>query len=92
MERKPYRRDPRIYSARELETCRVCGCTELQACTWFEVLGDGRTTQHACHWVVPGLCSACAQPTPAELASFMEAEPPSEPLLVDHAGRPLVLR
>jgi len=75
-------------------TCRVCGCTELQACTWVEALGDGRSTQRTCHWVVPGLCSACAQPTLAELESFMqrEPEPAPEPLLFDAGGRPLVMR
>ena len=32
-------------------SCRMCGCTETTAC----VDARGR----ACHWVKPGLCSAC---------------------------------
>lgn len=31
--------------------CEICGCTEARAC----VTEDG-----PCHWVRPGLCSACA--------------------------------
>ena len=33
-------------------TCRVCGCTDVNAC-----LDDG--TGSACHWVQPDLCSTC---------------------------------
>lgn len=35
--------------------CRVCGCTDLEACV--EVLGDGM--EIACVWVEVDLCSAC---------------------------------
>ena len=31
--------------------CRVCGCTEWQACV--DLFGD------PCHWAAPDLCSAC---------------------------------
>jgi hypothetical protein len=33
----------------ELEECVICGCTEDHAC------------EEGCHWVAPGLCSACAE-------------------------------
>lgn len=33
------------------QICEVCGCTEDRACL---------TTAGPCHWVRPGLCSACA--------------------------------
>lgn len=39
------------------EQCLVCGCTESSACL------DGITP---CHWIEPGLCSACASPFPRE--------------------------
>ncbi len=31
----------------ELDRCRVCGCTEEEACPG------------GCHWLIPGLCSQC---------------------------------
>ena len=31
--------------------CRVCGCTDKRACA--DLFDD------ACHWIEPGLCSAC---------------------------------
>lgn len=31
--------------------CRVCGCTQNQACV---------TDAGPCHWVAPDLCSGCA--------------------------------
>lgn len=31
--------------------CRVCGCTEINAC---------RGALGGCYWVEPGLCSVCA--------------------------------
>lgn len=65
--------------------CRMCGCTDSQACTWFEIR-DGRHVQCACWWVEPDLCSECV--VPAEGPEL----PPPEPLLVDAAGRPLVFR
>jgi hypothetical protein len=64
----------------ELPVCRVCGCTDSMACTWFEVLGNGSTKQMSCHWAAKGLCSECA-PAPAP-----------EPLLFDAHGAPLVFR
>ena len=33
--------------------CRVCGCTEYQAC-------QDPVSGEPCHWVAPDLCSACA--------------------------------
>lgn len=38
------------------QTCRFCGCTDLQACP------------EGCYWVKPGLCSACADEQANELA------------------------
>jgi hypothetical protein len=38
--------------ARDVEFCRVCGCTEEMGC--LDAVGAG-----ICHWVEPGLCSAC---------------------------------
>lgn len=43
---RPARRKP----APGERACRHCGCTDLNAC----VLGG-----IPCHWVAPGLCSAC---------------------------------
>jgi hypothetical protein len=43
--------------------CRVCGCSELDACVGPRATG--------CHWVEHDLCSACAdraRPTPEGLA------------------------
>ena len=36
----------------EERECRVCGCTDRQACS---------TPSGPCHWVAWDLCSACAQ-------------------------------
>jgi len=33
----------------EFEECVICGCTDDHAC------------EGGCHWVAPGLCSACAE-------------------------------
>lgn len=33
-------------------SCRHCGCTDFQACV---------TDGIPCHWVEPGLCSACVE-------------------------------
>lgn len=35
------------------QTCRICGCWELEAC--------GETPWEACGWAEPGLCTACAE-------------------------------
>lgn len=34
--------------------CRICGCTDLDCSGCIERTGS------PCHWVAPGLCSACA--------------------------------
>ena len=47
------RRRPR----RRKGACRICGCTENDACL-VEI--DGEVV--ACRWVEPDLCSACAPP------------------------------
>ncbi len=38
-------------------TCRVCGCSEDDAC-WDE------EANRPCHWAEPGLCSVCAKTVP----------------------------
>ena len=43
--------------------CHDCGCTNLTPCIGSNYL--------PCHWVSPGLCSACAEP---KVAVFSEAE------------------
>ena len=68
-----------------VQSCAVCGCTNDAACTWFEVMGDGRTERFACYWVKPDLCSECAPAT-----RQAPAEP--QPLLYDAAGAPLVFK
>jgi protein gp37 len=40
----------KIKLKKELPVCRVCGCDNSHAC---------HTHEGACHWVAPGLCSAC---------------------------------
>lgn len=67
-----------------LPVCRVCGCNDSMACTWFEVLGNGQTTRRACSWVEQDLCSECVG----------RGEPPAAPLplLYDAAGRPVAFR
>lgn len=35
----------------DMRACRVCGCTQNNACVIAGV---------PCHWVEPNLCSACA--------------------------------
>ena len=67
--------------------CRVCGCNDSQACTWFEVLGDGSSVQRACSWAAPGLCSECVEVDAGDVV-----DPDQPTLLYDHTGRPLVLR
>jgi len=63
--------------------CRVCGCTDDQACVWFEVRGDGSSIERRCSWTAPDLCSECSE---------CEAPDDVEPLLYDAHGAPLVLR
>lgn len=76
-------------------TCKVCGCTDEQACVWFEVLGDGRSIERRCSWAAPSLCSECAAaPVPAyfrdgKLTVDDDVEAP-RPLLYDAHGAPLV--
>ena len=43
--------EPRPATAEELETCAVCGCSELDAC--LDEAGQ------PCTWAKPGLCSVC---------------------------------
>ena len=38
----------------EIQTCRVCGCTDANCRQCIEKTGS------PCHWVAPDLCSACA--------------------------------
>ena len=42
-----------ITKVEQEEACRVCGCTQNDAC-WDEEEG-------ACYWVEEDLCSACAK-------------------------------
>ena len=44
----------------DVVSCRVCGCTEEQACT------DPRSPFGTCWWVEPDLCSACFDETRQE--------------------------
>lgn len=37
-----------------METCRVCGCREYEAC-WDDELDQ------PCSWAEPGLCTVCAR-------------------------------
>jgi hypothetical protein len=54
--------------------CRVCGCTEHNACPDVTKIG-GRIVGIGCHWVelasadARPLCSACAAPIKRALAS-----------------------
>jgi len=72
--------------------CRVCGCTEDQACVFFKGkrLSDvelyvlsrkidivAHPDSSACTWIEPDLCSGCVE------------EPAPPPLLYDAEGRPL---
>jgi hypothetical protein len=41
-----------LFQALAIPTCRICGCTEFDAC--------GGDETEPCHWVGPDLCSACA--------------------------------
>lgn len=75
----------------EQQTCRVCGCTDDRACTYFMVMGDGSTQQFACSWIKPGLCSECG-PRSEFLIEGPERERKPEPLLYDAGGVPLVFR
>lgn len=38
--------------------CRVCGCTDGEAC----IISYGRELEAACFWVEPDLCSRCHGP------------------------------
>jgi hypothetical protein len=48
-----------------VKACRVCGCTDDQACVWFEARGDGSVIRRRCSWVAPDLCSECPPEAPA---------------------------
>lgn len=61
--------------------CRVCGCTDVNACTLEAQQGDGAMVLTPCWWVEPDLCSGC------EVAG--DVEPEASPLLYDHLGRPI---
>ena len=71
-------------------TCRVCGCTEDNAC----INGLGQT----CSWASPGMCSFCAE----DLAHTIPAVVPASELCcpeypectcgLDEAGQPLEVR
>jgi hypothetical protein len=41
-----------------VRSCRVCGCTDEEACLY--IWEDGEP--HTCYWVEPDLCSECATP------------------------------
>jgi hypothetical protein len=68
----------------ELVACRGCGCTDDQACVWFEVLGDGRTIERRCTWAAPGVCSECVDVAGVDQGA-------AEPLLYDAYGVPVQL-
>jgi hypothetical protein len=65
--KKPPRRMAKSFTSRR--RCRVCGCSEYDAC-WHELLG-------ACWWVQPDLCSHCAKglrvQRDSEIAADMDA-------------------
>ncbi len=42
----------------EIQTCAVCGCTDLDCSQCIEAQG------HPCHWATPNLCSRCAPNPP----------------------------
>lgn len=48
----------------QVRSCRVCGCTDMDAC---------ETDDGPCHWVAADLCSACVNPGAIALAEQMEA-------------------
>ncbi|MCF8247280.1 MAG: hypothetical protein K9J37_19695 [Saprospiraceae bacterium] len=41
-----------------IQTCRICGCTDLDCTMCIAITG------HPCHWVAPDLCSRCAPNSP----------------------------
>lgn len=66
--------------------CRVCGCTDDDCSQCIEKTG------HPCHWIEPGLCSACATETERTerlAAAILEACGYPVTLLQD-GGNPLV--
>jgi hypothetical protein len=62
-----------------VKVCRGCGCTEDQACVWWELQPGGGTIERRCSWVASDLCSECDDAGDAS------------PLLYDAFGRPLRL-
>lgn len=63
-----------------MSVCRVCGCTDEEACVWSEVLPGAGAVELRCSWVEPDLCSECVDAGDVE---------PAAPLLYDAFGRPL---
>jgi hypothetical protein len=47
-------------------TCRVCGCTDDDACLVLDAVGD----RVGCSWVEPDLCSACVGVSESELRAI----------------------
>ncbi len=47
--------------AEEKRVCRVCGCTDDNAC--IVEGGEGEDIISTCYWVEADLCSACAECT-----------------------------
>lgn len=54
-----------------VRACRVCGCTEFDAC-WDEKAGT------PCYWVAADLCSACVAPQDEDghVMQLIEVRPP----------------
>lgn len=63
-----------------MSVCRVCGCTDTNACMVQLEQQDGAIVETPCWWVDPDLCSGC------ELAGDRQ---PEAPLLYDAWGRPI---
>ena len=62
--------------------CRVCGCTEENAC------GDG------CYWVEPGLCSSCTSSLPTlsgDLELYQNSFEPYGPYEQEYSGKRIKL-
>lgn len=59
-------RPPRKFAKSFRLRCRVCGCSDYDAC-WHDLLG-------ACWWVQPDLCSHCARGLRCKRDSEIAAE------------------
>ena len=56
------RRAGKVYPykpAEEKRVCRVCGCTDYNAC--IVEGGEGEDIISTCYWIEADLCSACAE-------------------------------